>query len=111
MGSFGKIPAHPSFGEGKDLRFSPELIDEWAKNRALGVCRNIEKLRRGTKFNHPRSYAHMFGPGFLGGLWILICGWVVYWLAHNTKLRLRYAGLLGVALLLLPLVVSLFLGR
>lgn len=33
----GKFPRIPLPGKGKDFRFTRELIDEWAKNRALGV--------------------------------------------------------------------------
>lgn len=33
----GKFPRIPLPGKGKDFRFTKELIDEWARNRALGV--------------------------------------------------------------------------
>ena len=33
----GKFPRIPLPGKGKDFRFTRELIDEWAKKRALGA--------------------------------------------------------------------------
>jgi excisionase family DNA binding protein len=33
----GKFPRIPLPGKRKDFRFTKELIDEWAKKRALGV--------------------------------------------------------------------------
>jgi excisionase family DNA binding protein len=33
----GRFPRIPLPGKGKDFRFTRELIDEWVKNRALGV--------------------------------------------------------------------------
>jgi excisionase family DNA binding protein len=33
----GKFPRIPLPGKGKDFRFTKELIDEWARRRALGV--------------------------------------------------------------------------
>ena len=33
----GKFPRIPLPGSGKDFRFSKEMIDEWARKRALGI--------------------------------------------------------------------------
>jgi excisionase family DNA binding protein len=33
----GKFPRIPLPGKGKDFRFTKELIDEWARERALGT--------------------------------------------------------------------------
>jgi len=33
----GKFPRTPLPGSGKDFRFSKQMIDEWARKRALGI--------------------------------------------------------------------------